>query len=71
MTTTITIEHEELGDGVVRYRVRVRGETVWSGLGRSPVHPLLRKLTQIDDRTPTRVTPASMSDWVAECGPLR
>ena len=46
-TTTITIDEEDLGDGVMRYRVRVLDEVIWSGLGGSRVYPLLHKLGEM------------------------
>ena len=52
MTTTITIDQEHLGDGVILYQVRMRDEIIWSGLGGSPVHALLRKLADMSSRSP-------------------
>lgn len=47
MTTTITIHQDDLGDGVVLYELLMDGQVMWSGLGGSPVHGLLRALGTI------------------------
>ncbi|HZI44891.1 MAG TPA: hypothetical protein VFD53_06715 [Ilumatobacter sp.] len=50
MTTTITIHQDDLGDGVMLYELLMDGQVMWSGLGGSPVHGLLRTLGTIAKR---------------------
>jgi hypothetical protein len=59
MTTTITIHQDDLGDGVVLYELLMDGQVMWSGLGSSPVHGLLRALGTIAKREHLPGSPGS------------